>query len=102
MAPGSFTIMQGGRDSSYSLDYPRSFEPTTGGGRSGAGDVTELTRDDLAGTFMARPGTRERVGIELECGLVEPATGRAARYPEARALLNAVRREFGGEPIHEA
>jgi glutamate--cysteine ligase len=66
------------------------------------GVTGELTRDDLAGTFSARPGTRERVGIELECGLVEPATGRAARYPEARALLNAVHRDFGGEPIHEA
>jgi glutamate--cysteine ligase len=62
----------------------------------------ELTREALAGTFTARPGTRERVGIELECGLVEPATGRAIRYPEVRALLNAVRGEFGGEPIHEA
>jgi glutamate--cysteine ligase len=66
------------------------------------GVTAELTRETLAGTFTARPGTRERVGIELECGLVEPATGRAIRYPEARALLNAVRREFGGEPIHEA
>lgn len=66
------------------------------------GVTAELTREALAGTFTARPGTRERVGIELECGLVEPATGRALRYPEARALLNAVRREFGGEPIHEA
>lgn len=66
------------------------------------GVTAELTREALAGTFTARPGTRERVGIELECGLVEPATGRAVRYPEARALLNAVRREFGGEPIHEA
>jgi glutamate--cysteine ligase len=66
------------------------------------GVTAELTREALAGTFTARPGTRERVGIELECGLVEPATGRAIRYPEARALLNAARREFGGEPIHEA
>jgi glutamate--cysteine ligase len=66
------------------------------------GVTAELTRDELARTFTARPDTRERVGIELECGLVEPATGRAIRYPEARALLGAVRREFGGEPIHEA
>ncbi len=64
--------------------------------------MTGLTRDDLARTFAARPDTRERVGIELECGLVEPETGRAVRYPEARALLNAVRSEFGGEPVHEA
>jgi glutamate--cysteine ligase len=90
------------RDSSCSLDYPRRFGSTTGGGHSGADDVTGLTREDLAQTFTARPDTRERVGVEVECGLVEPTTGRAIRYPEGRALLAAVRREFGGEPIHEA
>lgn len=53
-----------------------------------------LTRADLAGTFT--PTGCERVGLELELGLVDPATGQAVPYPRSRAVLEALAEHHGG------
>ncbi|MBD0694799.1 glutamate-cysteine ligase family protein [Streptomyces sp. CBMA123] len=63
----------------------------------------ELTRADLRAPF--RPARREQVGIEVECGLVDPATGLAARYSGERgvqAVLEAVLARWGGERQEDA
>lgn len=58
---------------------------------------------DLASLFT--PSTEERVGIELECGLVDPETGRSVGYDgprSAQRFLSAVCHEFGTAPVTEA
>ncbi|MGW3076668.1 glutamate-cysteine ligase family protein [Kitasatospora sp. NPDC001132] len=58
-----------------------------------------LGRAELLAPF--RPGRGELVGIEVECGLVDPATGLAARYAGENgvlAVLEAVLARWGGEP----
>ncbi|MFG3226937.1 glutamate-cysteine ligase family protein [Kitasatospora sp. NPDC048194] len=65
---------------------------------TGREPAPELSRDDLRAAF--RPARSEQVGIEVECGLVDPATGLAARYTGrcgARAVLEAVLAGWGGE-----
>ncbi|GFJ92342.1 glutamate-cysteine ligase family protein [Phytohabitans rumicis] len=55
---------------------------------------------DLASLFT--PSADERIGLELECGLVDSDTGRSAGYDRARPFLESVLREFEAEPATEA
>jgi glutamate--cysteine ligase len=64
-----------------------------------------LSRDDLRSLFVPRPGARELVGLEVESGLVDPETGRAAPYLGERgvlAVLEEVLAEWGGERQQDA
>jgi glutamate--cysteine ligase len=65
--------------------------------------ITEPTLQwaDLARVFTPKPGAAERVGIEVEIGLVDPVTGCSIPYVSARALLESLIREFGGSPIRD-
>ena len=65
-----------------------------------------LTREQLADTFSASVGvgTAELVGIEVENGLVDQATGCSVPYGGehgAQGLLDAVVREFNGNPLFD-
>ncbi|BCB84098.1 glutamate-cysteine ligase family protein [Phytohabitans suffuscus] len=56
----------------------------------------------LEGLFT--PAAQERIGIEVECGLVDERVGQSAPYDGpcgSRSLLDRVRRELGAEPIVE-
>ncbi|RKE17282.1 glutamate-cysteine ligase family protein [Streptomyces sp. TLI_171] len=60
-----------------------------------------VSPDDLLAALAPRPGAVERVGVEVECGLLDPATGRNARYlgpSGVRAVLEEVLRSWGGRP----
>lgn len=66
-------------------------------------DAPRLTYDDLAALFA--PSTRERVGLELECGLVDSGTGRNVGYGGDRGVrrfLTAITAELDGDPVTEA
>lgn len=63
-------------------------------------DEPELTLADLATLFT--PARQERVGIELECGLVDPRTGHNVGYHHAHAFLSALLHEMAGAPVEEA
>ncbi|MEV4253499.1 glutamate-cysteine ligase family protein [Spirillospora sp. NPDC049652] len=61
-----------------------------------------LRREDLGALFG--PGAAERVGLEIESGVVDPETGRAAPYEGEHgmgAVLATVLREWDGEPQHD-
>ncbi len=61
-----------------------------------------LTRDELAGLFSSVPVKDEKVGIEVENGLVDPVTGCSVPYGGqrgARSLLEAIVQEFNGYPL---
>ncbi|MER5629143.1 glutamate-cysteine ligase family protein [Streptomyces nitrosporeus] len=56
---------------------------------------------DLPEAFLAPPGARERIGLEVEAGVLDETTGLAAPYggPHGMAaLLRQVLRERGGSP----
>ncbi|MGW4381004.1 glutamate-cysteine ligase family protein [Kitasatospora sp. NPDC004531] len=60
-----------------------------------------MDRADLLAPLTPAPGGREQVGVEVECGLLDPATGIGARYSGprgVRAVLEAVLEHWGGEP----
>src|ERR1700741_5293926 len=59
-------------------------------------DEKPLSRAGLAELFMIRPQPAELIGIEVEHGLVDPATGLCVPYLIARRLLDAFVDEFGG------
>ncbi|MEU9041647.1 MULTISPECIES: glutamate-cysteine ligase family protein [unclassified Kitasatospora] len=62
-----------------------------------------LERTELLAPF--RPARGERVGLEVECGLLDPATGLAARYFGPRgvlAVLEEVLARWGGERLADA
>jgi glutamate--cysteine ligase len=59
---------------------------------------------DLEEYFHQPPGVAERIGIEVECGLVDPLSGSSAGYEGpagSRALLKALLTKRGGEPVME-
>ncbi|HZN16608.1 MAG TPA: glutamate-cysteine ligase family protein [Micromonosporaceae bacterium] len=67
---------------------------------------SELVRGPggLAQAFSGSPEAKELVGIELECGVVDPETGRSAPYEGAsgtRALLQALVEELDGTPVRD-
>ncbi|MGX4733498.1 glutamate-cysteine ligase family protein [Kitasatospora griseola] len=60
-----------------------------------------MDRAQLLAPLTPAPGGAEQVGVEVECGLLDPATGIGARYSGprgVRAVLEAVLRHWGGEP----
>lgn len=60
--------------------------------------------DDLEALFRRPAGTAEKIGIEVECGLVDPVSGHGVRYggrAGGRALLQAILDQRGGEPVFE-
>jgi glutamate--cysteine ligase len=60
-----------------------------------------LSREDLASPFSRRAGVTERVSVEVESGLVDPATGRSIAYAgpvSGSAILERLLAERG-EPI---
>src|SRR5215472_3154882 len=62
-----------------------------------------LTRDELADVFSSNAVKDEKVGIEVENGLVDPVTGCSVPYEgqrSARSLLEAIVQEFNGDPLH--
>ncbi|MFD8600097.1 glutamate-cysteine ligase family protein [Kitasatospora sp. NPDC059646] len=62
-------------------------------------------RADLLAALTPGPDRTEQVGVEVECGLLDPATGIGARYAGprgVRAVLEAVLRQWGGEPETDA
>jgi glutamate--cysteine ligase len=62
-----------------------------------------LTRDELADVFSSNAATDEKVGIEVENGLVDPVTGCSVPYEGqhgARALLEAIVQELGGDGLY--
>ncbi|MFC5184974.1 glutamate-cysteine ligase family protein [Actinomadura harenae] len=65
--------------------------------------TSELRSDDLKSLFT--PASAERVGLEIESGVVDPETGRAAPFAGERgvgAVLRTVLAEWGGKPVHDA
>ncbi|WP_242614126.1 glutamate-cysteine ligase family protein [Actinomadura roseirufa] len=67
--------------------------------------MVELQRDQLASPFVTAAGDSELVGLEVECGVVDPNTGRAAHYRGDNGLLAVLRTvldEWGGRPLHDA
>jgi glutamate--cysteine ligase len=65
-------------------------------------DETPISDSQLRETFVAPVGHTERIGIELEYGLVDRSSGLSRRYEGAhgtRALLGAVATELNGELI---
>ncbi|MFJ4672903.1 glutamate-cysteine ligase family protein [Kitasatospora purpeofusca] len=60
-----------------------------------------LGRAELRSLLGPAPRATEQVGVEVECGLLDPVTGVGARYHGPRgvhAVLTAVLRQWGGEP----
>jgi glutamate--cysteine ligase len=63
-------------------------------------DEPELTLADLATLFT--PAREERIGLEVECGLVDPRTGQNVGYHHSHSFLDALLHELDGAPIEEA
>lgn len=62
-----------------------------------------LTCDELADVFSSDAVKDEKVGIEVENGLVDPLTGCSVPYEGqrgARSLLEAIVRELNGHPLY--
>jgi len=63
-----------------------------------------VTRADLAKVFEPAPGRREQIGLELECGLVDPTTGLSVPYDGqrgGRALLQLLIDELEAAPLFD-
>jgi glutamate--cysteine ligase len=63
-----------------------------------------LSKEDLRSLFEKSDGAGEKIGIEIENAVVDPATGRAAPYRGSNgveALVLAIIDEFDGEPIFD-
>ncbi|WP_380282251.1 glutamate-cysteine ligase family protein [Kitasatospora purpeofusca] len=64
-----------------------------------------LGRDDLRSLLEAPPTASERIGLEIESGVVDPRTGLAAPYRGTnglRAVLEAVLAEWDGKALFDA
>ncbi|MFF0388095.1 glutamate-cysteine ligase family protein [Kitasatospora sp. NPDC004615] len=64
-------------------------------------DRSVMDRARLLAPLTPPAGATEQVGVEVECGLLDPATGIGARYSGprgVRTLLEAVLQHWGGEP----
>ncbi|WNI27376.1 glutamate-cysteine ligase family protein [Streptomyces sp. ITFR-6] len=60
-----------------------------------------LRMPDLHKAFLAPPGTRERIGLEVEAGVLDETTGLAAPYDGPHgmaALLRQAAERWGGSP----
>jgi glutamate--cysteine ligase len=59
-------------------------------------------RKDLRSLFEKPAGATEKIGLEIENGVVDPETGRAAPYTGTNgveSLLQAIIADFGGTPV---
>ncbi|MFF7456511.1 glutamate-cysteine ligase family protein [Kitasatospora sp. NPDC008115] len=64
----------------------------------------ELSRVDLRSSLVAPAAASERIGLEIESGVVDPRTGLAAPYRGAggmRAVLEAVLAEWDGKALFD-
>ncbi|MFB7124888.1 glutamate-cysteine ligase family protein [Kitasatospora sp. NPDC056273] len=64
-----------------------------------------LGRDELRSLLEAPAAASERIGLEIECGVVDPRTGLATPYPGRngmRAVLEAVLAEWDGKALFDA
>jgi glutamate--cysteine ligase len=62
-----------------------------------------LTSDELADVFSSNAAKDEKVGIEVENGLVDPVTGCSIPYDgqrSARSLLEAIVKELSGDALY--
>jgi glutamate--cysteine ligase len=69
-----------------------------------AREPAALHKEDLRSLFEKSDGAAERIGIEIENAVVDPATGRAVPYHGSNgvgSLVLAIVEEFGGEPIFD-
>ncbi|MCX5166086.1 glutamate-cysteine ligase family protein [Streptomyces sp. NBC_00264] len=70
-------------------------------GDEGSRNRLPLRMSDLHEAFLAPHGARERIGLEVEAGVLDETTGLAAPYAGPHgmaALLHQVLREWGGSP----
>ncbi|MGB6162517.1 MAG: glutamate-cysteine ligase family protein [Pseudonocardiaceae bacterium] len=61
-----------------------------------------LQRENLRSLFEKSAGATEKIGWEIENGIVDPETGRAAPYlgvNGVESLLRAIIADFGGTPV---
>ncbi|WP_269859153.1 glutamate-cysteine ligase family protein [Streptomyces sp. RPT161] len=68
-------------------------------------NTTRLQRDELRSLFAPSAGPSERIGLEIESGIVDPETGLAAPYTGrngVKAILETLIAEWGGEAQHDA
>lgn len=68
-------------------------------------DESCLTYADLARVFTRPAGAEQLVGLELECALVNPRTGRSVEYDGvrgSRSLIASVMNEMDGQPLTDA
>ena len=69
-------------------------------------DVLEhLTYEAMLGVFTPSRDRRQRIGVELECGLIDPHSGQCVPYwgeYGSGRLLASIAQVFGGEPQCEA
>lgn len=66
--------------------------------------ITQLAQSDLVASLQPEPGREERIGLEVEVGVVDPATGRAVPYEGGRGvgeLLRAIGALRGGAPVYD-
>ena len=59
-------------------------------------------RKDLRSLFEKPAGATEKIGLEIENGVVDPETGRAVPYTGTNgveSLLQAIIADFGGTPV---
>jgi glutamate--cysteine ligase len=59
-------------------------------------------RSELRAPFEKSAGTTEKIGVEIESGVVDPETGRAVPYlgeGGVESLLQAIIADFGGTPV---
>lgn len=65
-------------------------------------DVSPLQYRDLFSVFAKHDNPQEKIGVEVEVGTVRPFTGLSIPYENGvNLLLQALRKEFDGEPILE-
>ncbi len=68
-------------------------------------NTNRLQRDELRSLFAPSAAPSERIGLEIESGIVDPDTGLAAPYPGrngVKAVLEALIAEWGGEAQRDA
>ncbi|MCQ4041039.1 glutamate-cysteine ligase family protein [Streptantibioticus rubrisoli] len=68
-------------------------------------NTTRLRRDELRSLFAPAAVPSERIGLEIESGIVDPETGLAAPYAGdkgVKAVLETLLAEWGGQAQHDA
>jgi len=61
-----------------------------------------LSKNDLRSVFLKAPGVTESIGIEVECAVVDPATGLPTPFQGKdgiRAILERIMSELAGTPL---